>query len=107
MAVLGVGSIFFCRALLKSALLPRFLAVWGMVGYTVFALGSVLEIAGYGVGFALSAPGGLFEVTAGVFLLIKGFRDVMPVGVNDAPAADDDQGRTGAMVGVLASGANA
>jgi hypothetical protein len=32
MATLGVGSIFFCWALMRSALLPGFLAVWGMVG---------------------------------------------------------------------------
>ena len=76
MATLGVGSIFFCRALMRSTLLPRFLAVWGMVGYAVFALGSVLELAGYGVGLALSAPGGLFEVAAGSYLLVKGFRAV-------------------------------
>jgi len=73
MAILGVGSIFFCRALLRSALLPRFLAVWGMVGYGIFALGSALQLAGYGVGLALSAPGGLFEVAVGAFLLVKGF----------------------------------
>jgi hypothetical protein len=107
MAALGVGSIFFCRALLRSAFLPRFLAAWGMVGYGVFALGSVLEIAGFGVGLALSAPGGLFEVATGSFLLVKGFRQAMPVSANDAHGADDDQGRTGAVVGLGASGANA
>lgn len=74
MTALGVGSIFFCRALLQTALLPRFLAGWGMVGYAIFALGGLLEIAGCGVGLALSAPGGLFEVAAGSFLLAKGFR---------------------------------
>jgi Domain of unknown function (DUF4386) len=78
MATLGVGSIFFCLALMRSALLPRFLAVWGMVGYAVLALGSVLELAGYGVGLTLSAPGGLFEVAAGSYLLVKGFRVAVP-----------------------------
>jgi len=104
MAALGVGSVFFCRALLKSALLPRFLAVWGMVGYTVFALGSVLQLAGYEVGLALSVPGGLFEVTAGSFLLVKGFREAMPVAARDAGA---DQDETGAVVDPVASGASA
>lgn len=78
MATLGVGSIFFCWALLRSGLLPRFLAAWGVVGYAIFALGSVLQLSGYGVGLALSAPGGLFEVTAGCYLLVKGFRSVTP-----------------------------
>jgi hypothetical protein len=73
MATLGVGSVFFCGALLRSALLPRVLAVWGIVGYAIFALGSVLQLLGYGVGLPLSVPGGLFEVTAGSYLLVKGF----------------------------------
>lgn len=83
MATLGVGSVFFCRALMRSALLPRFLAVWGIVGYAIFALGSVLELAGYGVGLALSAPGGLFEVAAGSYLLVKGFGAAVPKSVVD------------------------
>jgi uncharacterized protein DUF4386 len=73
MATLSVGSIFFCRTLLTSALLPRLLAVWGMVGYAAFAFGSVMQLAGFGVGLALSAPGGLFELAAGSYLLVKGF----------------------------------
>ncbi len=55
-----------------------------MVGYATFALGSVLELAGYGVGLALSAPGGLFEVAAGSYLLVKGFGAALPKIVADA-----------------------
>jgi Domain of unknown function (DUF4386) len=73
MTTLGVGSVFFCRTLLASALLPRLLAVWGMVGYAVFAVGSALQLAGYQAGLPLSVPGGLFEVAAGSYLLVKGF----------------------------------
>ena len=100
MAALGVGSIFFCAALLRSALLPRPLAIWGVVGYAVFALGSVLELAGYGVGLALSVPGGLFEVAAGSFLVVKGFRHTMPQG-DDATCSG-----SGATVGWTVSGAS-
>lgn len=78
MATLGIGSIFFCRVLLKSGLLPPFLARLGIAGYAIFALGSVLELSGYGVGLAMSLPGALFEVTAGSYLVAKGFRAVMP-----------------------------
>jgi hypothetical protein len=73
MAALGLGSLFFCLSLIRSTLVPRFLAVWGLVGYAVFALGSVLELAGFGVGLVLSAPGGLFELAVGGYLLVKGF----------------------------------
>lgn len=78
MATLGIGSIFFCRALMRSALLPGWLAIGGMVGYAILALGSVLELAGYGVGLVLSAPGGLFELVAGGYLLVKGFEATGP-----------------------------
>lgn len=80
MAILGVGSIFFCWVLLKSGLLPRILAAYGITGYAIFALGSVLSLSGYGVELIMSIPGGLFEVTAGSYLLAKGFRRLTPDG---------------------------
>lgn len=73
MTTLGAGSVLFCRALLNRGLMPRPLAVWGMAGYTVFAAGGVLQLAGHEVGLPLSIPGGLFEGVAGTYLLIKGF----------------------------------
>jgi hypothetical protein len=103
MAVLGVGSLFFCRTMLRTGLLPRLLAVGGIVGYAIFALGSVLQLAGYDVGLALSAPGGLFEVSVGFYLLTKGFRETMPSTV--ARTRDDDTRIRGG--GVVASGAQA
>jgi hypothetical protein len=80
MAALGVGSVFFCRTLLAFELLPRLLARWGMVGYAAFAAGSALQLAGYQVGLILSVPGGLFELAAGSYLLVKGFGPARPVG---------------------------
>ncbi len=88
MTILGVGSVFFCRTLLTSGLLPRLLAAGGMVAYAAFALGSALQLAGYEVGLALSAPGGLFEVAAGSLLLIKGFPEALPPAVEAADSAE-------------------
>jgi len=77
---LGIGSIFFCWALLRSHLLPRALAAYGIVAYAIFALGGLLELlAGYEVGLYLSFPGAGFEVSAGIYLLVKGFRPPAPV----------------------------
>jgi len=73
MIALGLGSLLFCRVLLRANLVPRFMAIWGMVGYAIFAAGGILEVLGYGVGLALSVPGGLFEVAFGVLLILKGF----------------------------------
>ena len=73
MAGLGIGSLFFCVVLYRSRLVPRFLAVWGFVGYAAFAAGSLLELAGVvGAGLIGAAPGGLFEVFFAVWLLLRG-----------------------------------
>lgn len=74
MAALGVASLFFCALLFRARLVPRFLAVWGFVGYAVFFVGAVLELLGAaGWGLPLSIPGGLFELVLGVWLIVKGF----------------------------------
>ncbi|ONI89191.1 hypothetical protein ALI22I_16955 [Saccharothrix sp. ALI-22-I] len=74
-AMMSVGTVgvLFCRVLFRARLVPRFLAVWGMAGYAVFLVGAALEVLGYGVGVALSVPGGLFEIALGVLLIVKGF----------------------------------
>src|SRR5215203_5568864 len=36
---LGLGSLFLCYLMFRSNLVPRFLAVWGLVGYAIFANG--------------------------------------------------------------------
>jgi hypothetical protein len=73
MIAVGLGGLVFCRVLFRAALVPRFLAVWGLVGYAIFAIGAMLEVLGYGVSLALSVPGGLFELALGVLLIGGGF----------------------------------
>jgi hypothetical protein len=73
MVTLGFGSLFFCALLYRRRIVPRFLAAWGFVGYAVFFAGAVLEIAGLQYGIMLSIPGGLFEITFGIWLIAKGF----------------------------------
>ncbi len=74
MAGLGVGSLFFCVALYRSRLVPRFLAVWGFVGYAVFAAGCILELSGVaGAGPVSTIPGGLFELFFAAWLIVRGF----------------------------------
>jgi hypothetical protein len=77
MAGLGIGSVFFCALLLSAGLIPRFLATWGFVGYACFAGGSLLELFGVaGAGMFGAIPGGLFELTFGVWLIARGIRSV-------------------------------
>lgn len=73
MIALGVGGLVLCGVLLGAGLVPRPLAVLGLVGYAALLAGSALEVLGYGVGTALSLPGGLFELALGVLLIARGF----------------------------------
>ncbi|TFC93427.1 DUF4386 domain-containing protein [Cryobacterium sinapicolor] len=74
MAGLGVGSLLFCIALYRSRLVPRFLAVWGFIGYALFAGGCFLELAGVvGAGLVSTVPGGLFELFFAIWLIVRGF----------------------------------
>lgn len=74
MAGLGIGSVPFCVALLRHALVPAWLALWGSGGYVLFALGMVADMAGLGVGMVLLVPGGLFEIAFAAYLIARGFR---------------------------------
>ena len=71
---LGIGSLFFCALLFRTGLVPRWLAVWGFIGYACFAGGTLLELSGVaGAGLVGAIPGGLFELTFGIWLIARGF----------------------------------
>src|SRR3954464_658081 len=79
-AGLGIGSLFFCALLFRTGLVPRFLAVWGFIGYACFAGGTLLELFGVaGAGLVGAIPGGLFELTFGVWLIARGFASTATV----------------------------
>jgi hypothetical protein len=79
-AGLGIGSLFFCALLFRTGLVPRFLAVWGFIGYACFAGGNLLELFGVsGAGIIGAVPGGLFELTFGIWLIARGFASTATV----------------------------
>ncbi len=73
MAVLGLGSIGFTYLLYRTSLVPRPLALLGVVGYAFLMTGAVLELSGFGVGLMMSIPGGLFELALPFWLFKNGF----------------------------------
>ncbi len=80
-AGLGIGSLFFCALLFRTGLVPRFLAGWGFIGYACFAGGTLLELVGVaGAGIVGAIPGGLFELTFGIWLIARGFASTATVG---------------------------
>jgi hypothetical protein len=73
MTTLGISGLILCYSFYKSKLIPRFLAVWGLVGYAVILGGSVLEVLGFDLLTIHAIPGGLWEIFIGVWLIAKGF----------------------------------
>jgi membrane-bound metal-dependent hydrolase YbcI (DUF457 family) len=71
---LGVGALFLCALLFKTRLVPRWLAVSGLIGYTSHVAGTIAELFGVEIGLYLTVPGFFFELALPLWLLIKGFR---------------------------------
>ena len=94
MITLGVSGLLLCYTLNSARLLPRWLAVWGLVGYAIIAGGMVSEFMGSGLGLASSLPGGLWEMFLGVWLIVKGFNAPSIPSAAAPTAANPDQVRS-------------
>ena len=71
---LGVGATLLCALLFRTRLVPRWLAVAGLIGYPSHVVGTIAELFGVHVGFYFTVPGFFFELVLPVWLLIKGFQ---------------------------------
>jgi len=75
----SIGGLILTYLLYVSKLVPRPIAVLGIVGYGALLLGVLLDLVGVldmnrGMGQLLFAPGGLFEfIFFPIWLLAKGF----------------------------------
>ena len=80
----GIGGLVLNYLLFVSRLVPRPIAVLGLVGYGLFTLGVPLDLLGVltmneSVGMLILAPGFLFElVVLPGWLIAKGFRSPAP-----------------------------
>jgi hypothetical protein len=76
----AIGGLIFTYLLFVSRLVPRPIALLGIVGYALLLLGVPLDLLGVldivaGAGLVLLIPGGLFEfVVLPIWLIAKGFR---------------------------------
>jgi len=71
---LGVGAVFLCLLLFRTQLIPRWLAISGLIGYPVLVAGTIAEIFGLHIGLYLTIPGFFFELVLPFWLVFKGFQ---------------------------------
>ena len=73
---IGMGGTLFCYLFFTSKYVPRILAAWGMITYVSMLILSLVSIISpnfpESVKMIFYAPGGLFEILFGFWLLIKG-----------------------------------
>ena len=87
----GIGGLVLNYLLFISRLVPRPIAVLGLIGYGLFSLGVPLDLLGVlnmneGVGMLILAPGFMFEfVVLPIWLIAKGFTSP-PTAVKPASA---------------------
>jgi hypothetical protein len=75
--VTGVNGTILSGLLLRSGLVPRSLAILGLVGYPVLFAGAVLAISQvvdvtHGVGLLALVPGGIYELLLPLWLIKRG-----------------------------------
>ena len=73
MVFLGMAGLTLCYGLYRAKLIPQFFVIWGFIGYLSFLGGSMLEILGFNLQLLHTIPGGLWEISIGVWLIVKGF----------------------------------
>ena len=74
MLALGIGSLPFWYVVGRGPWLSQRFALWGMIGYLMLTAGALIELTtGREVTYIFAAPGGLFEIAVGLYLLRRGF----------------------------------
>jgi Domain of unknown function (DUF4386) len=88
----GIGGLILSYLLFVSRLVPRPIAVLGLVGYGLFTLAVPLDLLGVldmnqGIGMLVLAPGFLFEfLVLPIWLIVKGFATPSAVDESRSPA---------------------
>ncbi len=73
MVALGMAGLTLCYGFYRAKLVRKFFVIWGFIGYVSFLGGSMLEILGFNLQLLHTLPGGLWEMSIGVWLIVKGF----------------------------------
>jgi len=71
----ALGATLFYYLFLKSGFLPRVLSLWGLIAAPLALIGTLFALLGYDVPLIVFLPNLPFELTMGVWLMVKGIRD--------------------------------
>ena len=69
-----LGGILWYYLFYRSKYIPRVLAVWGILAVSLALIGTLLVIFDFEPSMILVIPNGLFELTIGIWLMLKGIR---------------------------------
>lgn len=77
----ALGGLILCWCMLKTAVVPRWLSVWGIVGAVLTVIATLLYMLGFidmmtTTYMAMNVPTAMFELTLAVFLITRGFGPV-------------------------------
>jgi hypothetical protein len=71
----ALGATLFYSLFYKSGYIPRVLALWGLIAAPLAFIGTLLELFAISVPLVVFLPNLPFELTMGVWLLVKGIRE--------------------------------
>lgn len=71
----ALGATMFYYLFYKSGYIPRALALWGLVAASLALIGTLFVLLGYDVPLIVFIPNLPFEITIGIWLLVKGISD--------------------------------
>jgi hypothetical protein len=71
----ALGATMFYYLFYKSGFIPRALSLWGLIAASLALIGTPLVLLGYDVPMIVFLPNLPFELTIGVWLMVKGIRD--------------------------------
>ena len=72
MVFFALGGTLFYYLLYQSKYVPQWLAIFGLIAAPLALIGTVIELLGYSVPLVVFIPNLPFELTIGLWLLIKG-----------------------------------
>jgi hypothetical protein len=73
-----LGAILFYSLLYRSGVVPRPLALWGLITVIPLLIGTVTQIVGYTLPFVLYLPYVPFELVIAIWILVKGMPTQTP-----------------------------